>query len=266
MPDKDSYPKITGEIRPVQRSGPLGALSDAARWIENASAGRPLPEFMSDALAVPSIATTLDRMSYGEPLTSGTKWQRRMLPETAEMAMNFGPGAAAAGVRAGKLAGAVGRRANRMFDDAIDAGMDPRIEAAARRAREINKRYKHISPNFDNIELPYGQGFADGGLVQMIDGFNAPDDPVRLANGGPVTLGLREAQIRRAMGDYPNDPARPRAETPAMSQRDFSYPRHRPRPARDLLPPGLLLQLIQEIEAESGEAEYGDGTTNQAPR
>lgn len=87
----DEYGKPTGTITNVRRSGGLGMLADALRGLDDVAQRNVVSGFISDLLGVPSIATTADRASYGEPLTKGAGWTTQMLPETADTALAVGP-------------------------------------------------------------------------------------------------------------------------------------------------------------------------------
>lgn len=80
-------------LKASPRNAFMGALADAARTV-NAFVSNPMGyrnppgEMLMNALAVPSIATTLDRMSYGSPLTNTGKANVPFLkPETADALM-----------------------------------------------------------------------------------------------------------------------------------------------------------------------------------
>lgn len=103
------------QIGPTPRNRLLGLLADAAaKADEYASAGPPgikTPGAMiSGLLGVPAIARTLDRMSYGLPVSQGAGLARQMLPDTKEAVLSVAPAVAkwpkqTAAVAAGLLGG-----------------------------------------------------------------------------------------------------------------------------------------------------------------
>lgn len=86
-------------ISPTPRNAVLGGLADllaAASSPERTQQMQGLASFLS----IPAVATTLDRLSYGEPLTTGSGGlggTTRIRPEALEAAMAVAPMAPAAG-------------------------------------------------------------------------------------------------------------------------------------------------------------------------
>jgi hypothetical protein len=111
------YPRITGTIRPTPRNRVSGFLADllelGAKGYDVGStlqAGGPITEGklstpVSDLLGVPELQRTLNRISYNEPLTTGTGYTTKLRPDTLSAAMTVAPGigptakAGAAGAR-----------------------------------------------------------------------------------------------------------------------------------------------------------------------
>lgn len=83
----------------------LGAVDGFARkpfGYDNPPAG-----LLSDALAVPQMQRTLDRLSYGEPLTTGKGQATAIRPDTADAALAVAPAVAKWPKQAGGLLAAV---------------------------------------------------------------------------------------------------------------------------------------------------------------
>ena len=80
-------------ISPTPRNRILGLLADATQGVNDFASkpfgyDNPPARMLMGLLGVPSIATTLDRLSYGEPLTNAGKANVPLLkPETADAAM-----------------------------------------------------------------------------------------------------------------------------------------------------------------------------------
>ena len=100
-----------------RRNALLGVLADATRAVDD-YAQRPdstMPMGKANALlsvlsrfaGVPAVASTLDRLSYGDSLTTGTGQTLRMRPEVVEAAMAAAPIVSAAGRVAGRGANAL---------------------------------------------------------------------------------------------------------------------------------------------------------------
>jgi hypothetical protein len=97
------YPRITGTIRPTPRNRVSGFLADllelGAKGYDVGStlqAGGPITEGklstpVSDLLGIPELQRTLNRVSYNEPLTTGTGYTTRLRPDTVSAAMTVAP-------------------------------------------------------------------------------------------------------------------------------------------------------------------------------
>lgn len=79
-----------GSIGPVSRNQYLGALAD---FLAQSYAPERTQQMQGAAqfLSVPAISQTLDRLSYGEPLTTGTGMTTQVRPEVLEAAMAVAP-------------------------------------------------------------------------------------------------------------------------------------------------------------------------------
>ena len=103
-------------IAPTPRNRFLGLLADAAQGVSDFAArpfgyDNPPGAIVASLLGVPDIAKTLDRLSYGEPLTTGTGMTLRPREEAVNAAMaalplgaTLGKGAIDAGVYAAQKA------------------------------------------------------------------------------------------------------------------------------------------------------------------
>jgi len=114
------YPRITGTIRPTPRNRVSGFLADllelGAKGYDVGStlqAGGPITEGrlstpVSDLLGIPELQRTLNRVSYNEPLTTGTGYTTKLRPDTVSAAMTVAPMAgptAKAGAAGARMAG-----------------------------------------------------------------------------------------------------------------------------------------------------------------
>jgi hypothetical protein len=114
------YPRITGTIRPTPRNRVSGFLADllelGAKGYDAGStlqAGGPVTEGklstpVSDLLGIPELQRTLNRISYNEPLTTGTGYTTKLRPDTLSAAMTVAPMAgptAKAGATGARMAG-----------------------------------------------------------------------------------------------------------------------------------------------------------------
>ena len=68
-------------LKAPDRNGLLGSLADLAQASYSPERTQQMQGLMK-FLGMPDVAATLDRLSYGEPLTTGTGWTTRMKPET----------------------------------------------------------------------------------------------------------------------------------------------------------------------------------------
>jgi len=88
---------LEDEIKPTPRNYILGLLADAAQRANEtvsrpAGYDNPPGRMLMSLLGVPAIAQTLDRLSYGEPLTTGRGMTTKVRPEAMEAAMAIAPG------------------------------------------------------------------------------------------------------------------------------------------------------------------------------
>ena len=151
-------------ISPTPRNRILGLLADATQGVNDFASkpfgyDNPPARMLMGLLGVPSIATTLDRLSYGEPLTNIGKANVPLLkPETADAAM-----AAAAALPA------VSRGALKASDAAVRA-ITKNPEATATKVMDYAAQMNPMNPmvvyhgsphkfdKFDSSKIGTGEG------------------------------------------------------------------------------------------------------------
>lgn len=112
---------LDDEIKPTPRNYLLGLLADAAQKV-NETVSRPggydnpPARMLMSLLGVPAIAQTLDRLSYGEPLTTGRGMTTKMRPEVTEALLSVAPGVGPAAKATGKAAKSVAPKAAQMAE------------------------------------------------------------------------------------------------------------------------------------------------------
>ena len=96
MADRVNY--LAGpEMRATpQKNALAGRVSNAIRAVDEFARkpfgyDNPPAAMLSDALSVPAIYRTLDRIAYGEPLTTGAGQATKLRPDTVETAFTIGP-------------------------------------------------------------------------------------------------------------------------------------------------------------------------------
>ena len=95
-------PKGIDTISPTKRNALLGLLADAAKSADDYAnkpdstmpmgKANPALSIFANLLGIPGTARTLDRLSYGEPITNAGKANVPLIPQdTADAAMTLGP-------------------------------------------------------------------------------------------------------------------------------------------------------------------------------
>lgn len=112
---------LEDEIKPTPRNYLLGLLADAAQKANEtvsrpAGYDNPPARMLMSLLGVPAIAQTLDRLSYGEPLTTGQGMTTKMRPEVTEALLSVAPGVGPAAKATGKAAKSVAPKAAQMAE------------------------------------------------------------------------------------------------------------------------------------------------------
>jgi hypothetical protein len=124
------------ELSATQRQYPfIGSLADlltASTAPNRTQQARMMAEFFG----LPSMATTLDRISYGEPLTTGTNQTLQMKPETAESLINMLGMGVPAGRPTAVLAKETGAALKPLVGEALESAADMTRMYAAPPARQ----------------------------------------------------------------------------------------------------------------------------------
>jgi hypothetical protein len=196
-------------IRPTPRNPVLGLLADAmtggVEWMRSLQRAQQM-QGLGGLLAQTGIPATVERLSYGEPLTTGRGMTTRLRPEAEAALMTLGPEAvpigrgAMAAVRAtkGLPVGASIRSATgspsaiRMGEMKIDPRFDPRVKEQQRIAETVTQVEPTGSQQIPTVSLTEFEGrpfvtsmsdrtAAGGNLVQIND--VALNRPVGLLGG-----------------------------------------------------------------------------------
>jgi hypothetical protein len=102
----------------------MGLLADRLKQVQQFGAKpfgyeNPPVEMLMNLLGVPAVQQTMERMAYGEPLTTGSGMTTKPRPEAIEAAMAVAPVAGLLGRGAGKTAMAVGRAGERYAEKVV---------------------------------------------------------------------------------------------------------------------------------------------------
>jgi len=114
------------QVRATPRSSPLGALADFLAKSYSPERTQQM-QGVAKFLDMPAISETLDRLSYGEPLTTGAGGlggTTRFRPEVLDAAIAVAPSAGALGKLAGQGALAAGRAGARLAERAVPRIME----------------------------------------------------------------------------------------------------------------------------------------------
>jgi hypothetical protein len=115
---------MAGEMRATPQNPALGMLSGGLSSIDQFLSkpfgyNNPVGSIVSGLFGIPALQQVTERMSYGEPLTTGSGMTTRPRPETMEAAMSVAPFAP----MVGRVAGQAGRAVGRMALEDINAGL-----------------------------------------------------------------------------------------------------------------------------------------------
>ena len=107
----------------------LGLLADRLKRAQQFAVApggyaNPPAEVLLNLLGVPAIQQTMERVAYGEPLTTGRGMTTRVRPEVAEAAMTLLPAAAGTARVAERGAMAAGRAGERMAERMVPQIME----------------------------------------------------------------------------------------------------------------------------------------------
>ena len=158
------------ELRAMPRNGLLGLLAEALGGLEgfakkpiSAKGGLRSPQLAAtaDFLGLGPLARTVDRMSYGEPLTTGRGMTTAMRPDTADALMSVGPAVAKWPKQAaGAMGGLLGMADTGAAKAAMLGGLQNSSRTAKMRApQQVNEvgfwdEYKGIKPGAASGERP----------------------------------------------------------------------------------------------------------------
>jgi hypothetical protein len=113
MPTLQEVSAQMPELKATKRVNPkIGAMADFLKYLKSAESTQQMQGLMSVLPFVDDLETVLDRVSYGEPLTTGKGMTTALRPEAksmVELATIFAPGGRVAGPAAESGAMALGR-------------------------------------------------------------------------------------------------------------------------------------------------------------
>jgi hypothetical protein len=172
---------MSDEIKPTPRGTLSGMLADAL-----ASVDSKLPRMASEIIGVPAMARTMDRVSYGEPLTTGRGMTLKPREDTLNALMGAAPFAQGA-----KAAAPLARKGAAM---AVQNALAPTSPGMAQRGAIVYHGSPHTFDKFDMGKIGTGEGaqayghglyFADNPAVARSYQFiGAQTDPDALTYGG----------------------------------------------------------------------------------
>jgi hypothetical protein len=173
---------MSDEIKPTPRGTLSGMLADAL-----ASVDSKLPRMASEIIGVPAMARTMDRVSYGEPLTTGRGMTLKPREDTLNALMGAAPFAQGA-----KAAAPLARKGAAM---AVQNALAPTSPGMAQRGAIVYHGSPHTFDKFDMSKIGTGEGaqayghglyFADNpSVAQSYQKANATWDTT--INGAPLT-------------------------------------------------------------------------------
>lgn len=141
-----------GSIRATPQNAALGYLANLLKQTYAPQRTQQMQGVM-EFLGVPATARTVERLSYGQPITNLNKANVPLLPDdTAEAAMVVGP-AAGPLARAGKTAGKAGAR---MVGEELNRAILDNSGALAKLVPQAAKPLYAVKPKGGNWEPPLG--------------------------------------------------------------------------------------------------------------
>jgi hypothetical protein len=210
--------RLSGEIMDGIRATPvqnpiLGLLSDRLKKAQQFAASpfgysNPPAEILMNLLGVPAIQQTMERMAYGEPLTTGRGMTTKVRPEVAEAAMTLLPAGATAAKGAEKAAMAAGRAGERYAEKVVpqimERGGAPASLLEAMSAQTVSPlTVYHGSPakfsRFDPTKIGSGEGAQAFGYGHYVAQSPAVAKEYRVALSEPE-LFKKGRQIKTAAG------------------------------------------------------------------
>jgi len=151
-------------ISPTPRNRILGLLADATQGVNDFASkpfgyDNPPARMLMGLLGVPSIATTLDRLSYGEPLTNIGKANVPLLkPETADAAMAAAAALPAVSRGALKASDAAVRAITRNPEATATKVMDYAAQMNPMNPMVVYHGSPHKFDKFDSSKIGTGEG------------------------------------------------------------------------------------------------------------
>ena len=118
------------ELRATPMSNPImGLLADRLKKVQQFGAKpfgyeNPPVEMLMNLLGIPAVQQTMERMAYGEPLTTGSGMTTKPRPESIDAAMAVAPVAGLLGRGAEKTAMAAGRAGERYAEKVVPQIME----------------------------------------------------------------------------------------------------------------------------------------------
>jgi hypothetical protein len=138
----------------------LGLLSEKLKKAQQFAANpfgysNPPVEMLMNLLGVPAVQQTMERIAYGEPLTTGRGMTTQVRPEAVEAAMTLLPAAATAGKAAERGAMAAGRAGERYAEKVVPqimerGGMPASLLGDLAQGSQSNITAWHAGPNLFN--------------------------------------------------------------------------------------------------------------------
>lgn len=148
-------------IRPTPRNPFLGGLADLLEASTSPERTQQMQGIMS-MLGVPAVASTLNRMSYGAPLTSGAGGlggTTRVLPDVLEAAMTMAPMAPAAGKAVAATGRAIGPTAAGMAERYMQRqGLMPSLDVWHGSPHTLPPTARNPLGEFDASKIGTGEG------------------------------------------------------------------------------------------------------------
>lgn len=180
---------MADNLRSTPQSPALGALARLLRGTQEFAErpfGYPNPPvaMLSEAVGLPALQRTVERMSYGEPLTTGRGQTLQLRPDTAESIAAVAPLAGPLARAAGRGAMAAGRAGERLAERVVPQVMDRGgLGAEMLRAMSSGTASNVIKPRGGNWLA--GQGSAEEAVQGLKPRVNtAAETPQVLAKYG----------------------------------------------------------------------------------
>jgi hypothetical protein len=134
----------------------LGYLVDALRSVNGLAAQNEYTNMAANLVGTPAIERTLDRMSYGEPVTNIGKANVPIIPEdTGEAVMTLAPFAKPLAIAAETGVKAAPKIAARIADNAMAPSLLNKQQGVVKLPFDIDKtRFESAKDYLENISMP----------------------------------------------------------------------------------------------------------------